>query len=78
MIHEEFVLTAAHCVIGNFYNFNENSIQNIDDIDGFLNSLIYDSDVRRPMQVKIGLISQRDPQGKKTYENLYRVLQSPI
>lgn len=78
MIHEEFVLTAAHCVIGNFYNFNENSIQNIDDIDGFLNSLIYDSDVRRPMQVKIGLISQRDPQGKKSSEVLNRIFQNPI
>lgn len=56
LIHEEWILTAAHCVIGD-PDYNDQSIETEDQ---FVNTLLYDRLVNGPMHVKIGAVKQSD------------------
>ena len=62
MIHDEWVLTAAHCVIGDTGSFDE--LIDMEDIVGneqFVDkTIIFDGDIGGPMNVKVGLIDQQD------------------
>ena len=61
MIHDDWVLTAAHCVVGDPGRFDDGEMENIVTYEQFLDkTIIFDNMVNGPMYVKVGLIDQAD------------------
>jgi len=59
MIGSEWVLTAAHCIVGDPSRFDDGEIENIITEDQFLDkTIIFDTVIGGPMMVKVGLIDQ--------------------